>query len=63
MKPRSDTKPKARPERPATRMRSETNSKRQARCETSQSQELNGEHQPPGDRGACETESQTQGSE
>jgi len=63
MKPRSDTNSRAHPERPATRMRSETNSKRQARCDSSQSRELHGDTEPLGDRGACETESQTQGSE
>lgn len=63
MKPRLDTNSKARPERPATQTRSEKNSKRQARCDSSQSRELHGDTEPPGDRGACETESQTQGSE
>lgn len=38
------------------------NPRRRTNCETSQSLEL-GKKQPPGDRGACEQETEVQGSE
>jgi hypothetical protein len=39
------------------------NPRRRANCENSRSLELHGDKEVPGDRGACEPESTTQGSE